>query len=214
MMHEIYILPAIFLCFTAAPPDTTAETKNYSTIWKQAGDNVTLPCKYRWRSDQNSNLDIEWMIKSTDINKTDKMIATFSGGKVYTYSDLQQEISFSSENGSGGDTSLHIESLAVADSGIYHCKVKKEGTIYQEILNLTVHGNQKVTQLISVTPTKLVNPTEATVIYPPKNDGTYIFLKRARNRVAILVGVIIFLLVIQYLRHRTNTCTQVPFCQV
>ncbi|XP_067827016.1 uncharacterized protein [Heptranchias perlo] len=214
MYRDFFLIATFLLCFIADA--ATDETKNYSTIWKQAGDNVTLPCKYRWRSDQNSNLDIEWMIKSTDINKTDKMIATFSGGKVYTYSDLQQKISFSSENGSGGDTSLHIESLVVADSGIYHCKVKKEGTIYQEIFNLTVHDNQIAA---SVTPTIPVTQHNTTVYFSawtpnstlaPQNDSDSEKDNRApyyMNAVQIGLGasglvIILTFVLIAHLQHR------------
>ncbi|GCC26238.1 hypothetical protein chiPu_0004653 [Chiloscyllium punctatum] len=53
-------------------------------------------------------------------------------------------------NGTEGDASLRFMTLAVNDSGIYDCKVKVEGQIYQTVCNLTVQDNQNATEVTSV----------------------------------------------------------------
>ncbi|XP_051895674.1 coxsackievirus and adenovirus receptor homolog [Pristis pectinata] len=139
-MCKIYLLTIVFFwCFAE---DTAAETNKNNLILKQAGDNVTLTCKYQPRSNPNDYLDIEWTVRSKIFNESDKMIITLSGGRVYVYG-LHEKMTFASGNGSHGDASLFIKSLAAADSGIYDCKVKIQGIIHQEAWNLTVQGKEQ-----------------------------------------------------------------------
>ncbi|XP_041030337.1 uncharacterized protein LOC121269645 isoform X2 [Carcharodon carcharias] len=153
MCENYFLITSFFLCFTA---DTeAAQTKNCSPIWRQVGETVTLPCKYSPRSDQKSYLDIEWAIRSTNSNESDKVILTHAGGKVYVTQGWQQRISFASGNGSEGDATLYFTSLAVNDSGIYNCKVKAEGKIHQSACNLTVR--ESVTPTIPVTQHKITS---------------------------------------------------------
>ncbi|XP_072449497.1 uncharacterized protein [Chiloscyllium punctatum] len=128
----------------------TAETGLCNSIQRRAGDSVTLPCKYTPRSHQNGYLDIEWALRSTNRNDSDKLILTLSGGRVYVTDGWQQRITFFSSNGTEGDASLRFMTLAVNDSGIYDCKVKVEGQIYQTVCNLTVQDNQNATEVTSV----------------------------------------------------------------
>ncbi|XP_043532342.1 uncharacterized protein LOC122540542 [Chiloscyllium plagiosum] len=209
-------------------------------------------------------------------------ILTLSGRRVYVTDGWQQRIAFLSSNGTEGDASLHFMALAVNDSGIYDCKVKVEGQIYQTACNLTVqarcsHPEQEYvgdtdheteyslrtdnlkSQIIEhflvaklllnnfsegkqfcknfdypnlAQPTTKVNPTTendypnlalpTTKVNPitgkgtdsPESDRTYIFLWIMINRVAIFIGIIIFLLLVQYLIQRIKMCTQVEHSSV
>ncbi|XP_067910180.1 coxsackievirus and adenovirus receptor homolog isoform X2 [Heterodontus francisci] len=221
MMYRNYsLITSFFLCFTA---DTAApETKNYSAIWRRAGDKVILPCKYSPRSNQTGYLDIEWWIRSTNNKESYKMILTLSGGKVYPQ---QQRFSFASENGSEGDASLYFESLVVADSGIYECKVKVEGRIHQITWSLTVRDNQNATQSASATsniPVSQYNTTQLPSInstISSQHTPTGSSLNETAPIVIGVCGFIIFLiLLVIYLKlkmkavrlHRTavNTTEQ------
>ncbi|XP_038634407.1 CXADR-like membrane protein isoform X3 [Scyliorhinus canicula] len=204
MMLKIYFISAIFVRFTA--DSEAAETINCNPIWRRVGDNVTIPCSYRPKSDQNGYLDIEWAIRN--VNESDQTILTQAGGKVYVTPGWQQRISFASENGSKGDASLYFNSLDVNDSGIYNCKVKIDGKIEQKTCNLTVQVQDVPDiELMSKSPTT-VKPTPTNAIDAPRNQRAYIFIRTARNCFAIFVGSIIFLLFVQYLSQRTNNCTQ------
>ncbi|GCB66394.1 hypothetical protein scyTo_0004964, partial [Scyliorhinus torazame] len=130
-----------------------AETINCNPIWRRVGDNVTIPCSYPTRSDQNGYLDIEWAIRNA--NKSDQVILTHAGGKVYVTPGWQQRISFASENVNEGDASLYFNSLDGNDSGIYNCKVKIGGRIEQKTCKLTVQV-QDIQSTSTVTPTTTV----------------------------------------------------------
>ncbi|XP_038634404.1 CXADR-like membrane protein isoform X1 [Scyliorhinus canicula] len=159
MMLKIYFISAIFVRFTA--DSEAAETINCNPIWRRVGDNVTIPCSYRPKSDQNGYLDIEWAIRN--VNESDQTILTQAGGKVYVTPGWQQRISFASENGSKGDASLYFNSLDVNDSGIYNCKVKIDGKIEQKTCNLTV-------QVQDVPDIELMSKSPTTVKPTPTND--------------------------------------------
>ncbi|XP_048418275.1 uncharacterized protein LOC125467014 isoform X2 [Stegostoma tigrinum] len=129
-----------------------AETRKCDPIQARAGDSVKLPCKYTPRSRQNDYLDIEWALRSANVNGSDKVILTLSGGQVYVTPGWQQRIAFISSNCTEGDASLCFKGLAVNDSGIYNCKVKVGGEIYQTACNLTVRDNTKTAETTSVPP--------------------------------------------------------------
>ncbi|XP_038635522.1 uncharacterized protein LOC119954397 isoform X2 [Scyliorhinus canicula] len=151
MPENHFLITILFLCL--AVDSEAAETINCNPIWRRVGDNVTIPCSYRPKSDQNGYLDIEWAIRN--INESDQMILTQAGGKVYVTPGWQQRISFASENGSKGDASLYFNSLDVNDSGIYNCKVKIDGKIEQKTCNLTVQV-QDIQSTSTITPTTAV----------------------------------------------------------
>ncbi|XP_063799890.1 CXADR-like membrane protein isoform X2 [Pseudophryne corroboree] len=86
-------------------------------------ENVTLPCSHKLGV-LGSNLDIEWFSNVSDQGQ--KVILSYSGGKVYENEDLMGRYRFSS-NCSAGDADIFIPSLEPGDAGQYICKVKNAG---------------------------------------------------------------------------------------
>ncbi|XP_060702941.1 uncharacterized protein LOC132829638 isoform X2 [Hemiscyllium ocellatum] len=172
MYKKYFWIISFFSCLTAA------ETGLCNPIQRRAGDSVTLPCKYTSRSYQNGFLDIEWALRSTNMNESDKLILTLSGGRVYVTDGWQQRITFLSSNGTKGDASLHFMALAVNDSGIYNCKVKaKDNQNATEVTSVpstnqetqhelwTVQQNNTNTGENSTSPTKGDTNTSFHIIY-------------------------------------------------
>ncbi|XP_072885623.1 uncharacterized protein [Hemitrygon akajei] len=185
------------------------EGKKHSLVWRQAGDSVTLTCKYQFRSDPNGYLDIEWTIKSKSWNESDNMIITLSGGKVYK-TLRNQNISFVSGKGDHGDASLNFESLVAADSGIYYCKVKTEQDLHQESWNLTVQGKEQKSEDedITVAPnsntTSAMNSTESSDLSSDDDASSYKWKIGICLGVTGLVLFIIILIICLILKVKTK----------
>ncbi|XP_072140026.1 uncharacterized protein [Mobula birostris] len=193
-----------------------AEVKKHNLIWRQAGDNVTLTCKYQLRSDPNGYLDIEWTVKSKNFNESDKLIITLSGRKVYIFIS-NQKISFASGNGSHGDASLYIKSLVAADSGIYYCKVKTGQPLHQESWNLTVQGKEQKSEDedITVAPNSntmslknstmsAVNSTDTSDLSSDDDASSYMWKIRICLGVTGLVLFIVILIICLKLKVKTK----------
>ncbi|KAG8542944.1 hypothetical protein GDO81_012910 [Engystomops pustulosus] len=87
-----------------------------------AEDNVTLPCQHRLAL--GNNLDIEWLLNDSDHRQ--KVILSYSGGRIYEYNELKGRYSFISDF-LAGDAAMFIRSLEPSDAGMYTCKVKNDG---------------------------------------------------------------------------------------
>ncbi|XP_048471273.1 uncharacterized protein LOC109938865 isoform X2 [Rhincodon typus] len=186
-----------FSCLIAGA--AAAETRKCDPIQTRAGKSVKLPCKYTPRSHQNDYLDIEWALRSTNMNGSDKVILTLSGGQVYVTAGWQQRIVFISSNGTKGDASLCFKGLAANDSGIYNCKVKVEGKIYQTACNLTVQDNPKTAETTSVPPRN--QETQQSVTDPSAKNHFYVMC------VGIGFGIPGFIILVMYLKRKPNaTC--------
>ncbi|CAL1570941.1 unnamed protein product [Knipowitschia caucasica] len=99
---------------------------------KVVGDNATLPCHHQLPS--SKSLDIEWLLQKP--NSKQKVIITFFGGEVYT-NEENRRLSLAGDY-LGGDASLLISDLLLADSGEYYCKVKTAGNYHWSQVNLIV----------------------------------------------------------------------------
>ncbi|XP_078055324.1 uncharacterized protein LOC144480039 [Mustelus asterias] len=213
MSVNYFVITVLSLCFTA---DTeAAKTMNRNPIWRRVGDNVTLPCSYTPRSNQNGYLDIEWAVRNN--NDSYKVILTLSGGKVYVTSGWEQRISFASANGSAGDASLYFKSLDVNDSGIYHCKVKIKGKIRQTACNLTVRA-QDDQNIVTATVTQHTATAQRTMegnITSSKNaslntdtpsvDELFFYGSRVGIAFGILGFIILLILSARFLHHKTHS---------
>ncbi|XP_075046423.1 CXADR-like membrane protein [Mixophyes fleayi] len=97
-------------------------------------ENVTLPCQHTLGLAGN-NLDIEWLSNISDHGQ--KVILSYSGGKVYENEDFKGRYRFFS-NYSAGDAAIFIRSLQPSDAGLYICKVKNAGNYEWKYISLKI----------------------------------------------------------------------------
>ncbi|XP_053308086.1 CXADR-like membrane protein [Spea bombifrons] len=104
-------------------------------IKRIAEENVTLKCQHELGILGEQSLDIEWF--SNISHSGQKVLISYSGGKVYDNDDRKGRYSFVSKF-LAGDASIIIWSLEPSDAGFYTCKVKNAGKYYWNYIWLEV----------------------------------------------------------------------------
>ncbi|KAF7199773.1 V-set and immunoglobulin domain-containing protein 8b [Nothobranchius furzeri] len=108
------------------------------TIQQPEGETVTLGCTYTPAAADTGDLDIEWSNVSPDMTQKDRLILSFTGGRVHYYSPgFSQKMKFLSDP-SQGDASVSISNVKAPDTGTYQCKVKKAPGVDMRKVTLVV----------------------------------------------------------------------------
>ncbi|XP_042343868.1 V-set and immunoglobulin domain-containing protein 8b [Plectropomus leopardus] len=92
-------------------------------IQKARGETVNLGCTYSPGPQDTGELDIEWSNVSPDMTQKDKLLLSYSGGKMDHYGDPKR-LKFIADP-KLGDASITISDLQLSDTSTYQCKVKK-----------------------------------------------------------------------------------------
>ncbi|KAK0138153.1 Coxsackievirus and adenovirus receptor [Merluccius polli] len=136
-------LAAVFLIVVHLNTDVTEAMEVTSsgpqTIQRPQGTKVILRCTYTPGPSDLGELDIEWYSVSPDTTQKDKLILSFTGGKVLHYGDtsLAKRMTFTGDPKTG-DATVAISDAVVSDTGTYQCKVKKAPGVDMRKITLVV----------------------------------------------------------------------------
>ncbi|XP_054630441.1 V-set and immunoglobulin domain-containing protein 8b isoform X1 [Dunckerocampus dactyliophorus] len=108
------------------------------TIQKAQGENVLLGCTYTPGVQDIGELDIEWSNVSPDMTQKDKLLLTYTGGRIHNYDpSLSSRLRFIGDP-KQGDASISLSNVRLSDTATYQCKVKKAPGVDMRKVTLVV----------------------------------------------------------------------------
>ncbi|KAG7516561.1 coxsackievirus and adenovirus receptor [Solea senegalensis] len=100
------------------------------------GVSVNLGCDFTLAPEELGLLDIKWTFRPPD--SQEKLLLWYEGHSVVDLSGSKGRIHFDMLHPQGGDASLILQNLKLADTGTYRCKVKTSTGVESSTMQLTV----------------------------------------------------------------------------
>ncbi|XP_071329115.1 coxsackievirus and adenovirus receptor homolog [Trachinotus anak] len=96
-----------------------------STVYAGQADSATLNCHFTLSDQDVGPIDIEWSLKSPDVQR-EVTVIWYAVDQIYAnFKPFEGRVNFMSLDPVSGNASIVIRHLKFSDSGTYQCKVKK-----------------------------------------------------------------------------------------
>ncbi|XP_064503488.1 coxsackievirus and adenovirus receptor-like [Pseudopipra pipra] len=140
MEPPLLALSLVLLCSAGLTRSLTITSVDQSVFEKAQGEKVTLPCTFELLEEDEGPLDIEWVFIPADNPEKEQVIIMYAVNRIYNRYNAAEmgRVQFTNPYPRSGDGSLDIMNLKAADTGTYHCKVKKVPGVQSKKIQLTV----------------------------------------------------------------------------